>query len=304
MSFQIGADPEVFLRRKGKVVSAHGVVPGTKKEPHKVEEGAIQVDGMALEFNVDPVDTNAYNGERVFAQRLEKVIKQLRSAARETDPTSNLVITPVQEFDPEYMAEQPEEARELGCDPDFSAYTLQPNPRPNGEVSFRTASGHVHVGWGADIPVESPDHMQICADFIKLMDCTVGLYMTVIDGDNRRRELYGKAGAFRPKSYGVEYRTPSNVWLTSNARRRNMFRLVGMAITAAQRQLKPSTLAHLTDEELQKIINEGDYQKAANVLKGQVCERLWAYDMMPVVDRELSLRTNPPKKNKVKNAED
>ncbi len=52
VNFTIGADPEIFLRRRGKAFSAHGVIPGTKKEPHNVEKGAVQVDGMAVEFNV------------------------------------------------------------------------------------------------------------------------------------------------------------------------------------------------------------------------------------------------------------
>jgi hypothetical protein len=29
----------------------------------------------------------------------------------------------------------------------------------------------------------------------------------------KRRGLYGKRGAYRPKSYGVEYRTLSNFWV-------------------------------------------------------------------------------------------
>jgi hypothetical protein len=57
MEFKIGADPEFFLRDKatGKFVSAHGLIPGTKRQPMKVDKGAVQVDGMALEFNIDPV---------------------------------------------------------------------------------------------------------------------------------------------------------------------------------------------------------------------------------------------------------
>ncbi len=38
------------------------------------------------------------------------------------------------------------------------------------------------------------------------------------DKDTERRGMYGKAGAFRPKPYGVEYRTLSNAWLSNDER--------------------------------------------------------------------------------------
>jgi hypothetical protein len=51
----IGADPELFVfTRSGKPVSAHDLIPGTKYEPHEVGNGAVQVDGVAAEFNIDP----------------------------------------------------------------------------------------------------------------------------------------------------------------------------------------------------------------------------------------------------------
>ena len=43
----------------------------------------------------------------------------------------------------------------------------------------------------------------------------MGLTSVLEDEDTQRRELYGQAGCFRPKPYGVEYRTLSNYWLKS-----------------------------------------------------------------------------------------
>lgn len=65
--------------------------------------------------------------------------------------------------------------------------------RPEGDRLFRTGAGHIHIGWGADIPVDNREHHEICASFVKMLDATVGLFMTCIDRDPRRRELYGKA---------------------------------------------------------------------------------------------------------------
>ena len=254
--FTIGFDPEVFVTEKGKGVSAHGMINGTKESPFPTEVGAVQVDGMALEFNTTPVPVGNFEAmNRNLVKTMDDMKKLLLKHGEETGRKLNIKPVPVMEFTEEYLANQPDEAKELGCDPDYNAYTLEPNPRPDGERNFRTGAGHIHIGWGADIPQDHPDHIKICADFVKQLDRTVGIFMTAIETDGRRRELYGKAGAFRPKSYGVEYRTPSNEWLISKSRRKMVHWLVNQAINL--HRYSGNFAARTSQEEIVRIIDQG-----------------------------------------------
>lgn len=274
MSFTIGCDPELFVIRKhdGKLVSADGLIKGNKKEPFKVNRGAIQVDGMALEFNTDPVEIqdNAYsdgdNGFENFNKNVVTVLSQLKDAIGKNYEFSedSFVI-----FDKEYYDnEVPPEAKELGCDPDFNAYTggLE-NPSPDSTTSLRGAAGHIHIGWGENIPQDHPDHVEICNELVKCFDATVGLLMVLYEpDDDRRKEAYGKAGAHRRKSYGVEYRVPSNQWIFSRNRRFRVFQFVRFAILEMKRGHTAFWKARLLEEQLQNIINTGDKVKAKSYL--------------------------------------
>lgn len=205
LNILVGADPEIFMMKGGKFVSAHGAVPGDKKNPHKVDKGAVQVDGMALEFNIDP----AHN-EQEFITNLTTVMATLKDMV----PGYDLNAVPVADFDEAVMLAQPQEALELGCEPDFNAWENGAvNPRPDGKVNFRTGAGHVHIGWGNDFDIGDPNHLEACCMVVKQLDYYLGLGSLLYEPDNRRRTMYGAAGAFRPKSYGVEYRVLSNAWL-------------------------------------------------------------------------------------------
>lgn len=265
--FTIGADPEVFVKKNGKGVSVFETgLPGDKKNPFKTSAGALQQDGFAAEFNIDP--SPAYDFER-FNQNIVKTIADLRDELNKNGKY-NLAIQPVMEFDPEYMAAQPEHVKELGCDPDFNAYTLLANPRPDGDRAFRSGAGHIHFGWGADIPVDNEDHLNICAGFVKMLDATVGMLMCYIDRDPRRRDLYGKAGAFRPKSYGVEYRTPSNAWLTTRDRRLLIHSLSNFAIAKMTQGHDVARVTGCTSELIEEFINTGNYKMAKAILDQMV----------------------------------
>lgn len=216
MNILIGADPELWIvdNKTGKPISAEGLFEGTKANPYKVEHGAIQVDGMAAEFNINPAN-NAYE----FTRNILSVLCALRDeiARRNPDLDFSFSFASVAHFGAKYIQAQPEHAKELGCTPDFNAYEGgEANPTPDADMPFRTASGHIHVGWGEDFDVLNREHIEACCMFSKQMDCFVAGPMLSLEGaDGKiRRELYGKAGAFRPKPYGVEYRTTSNVWLS------------------------------------------------------------------------------------------
>jgi hypothetical protein len=69
--------------------------------------------------------------------------------------------------------------------------------------------GHISIGW--DNPTQE---QQI--DMVKAMDATVGLESVLLDTDTERKKLYGKAGCFRFREYGIEYRSLSNFWIKTD----------------------------------------------------------------------------------------
>lgn len=245
MEITVGADPEVFLSEGGKIISAYGKIPGDKTHPHRVNGGAVQVDGMALEFNIDPV-----SDEDSFLGNINRVMSQLAAMV----PQGTLEIIPTAYFSKKYMAEQPEESKILGCDPDFNAWLEgSVNDPPDGSHNFRTGAGHVHIGY----PIDTKDyvkHLSSCISVTKQMDCTLGLMSLLYDEDTKRREMYGKAGAFRMKPYGVEYRTLSNAWLSSE----HLIRWVFKTTKLAMDRLQDRVFLWKEIEDVESIINTSD----------------------------------------------
>lgn len=207
----IGADPELFLKHpKSKMfVSAHDLLPGSKEVPHKVPFGAVQVDGTAAEFNITPAKS-----AKEFSDNIHSVINSMAQIV----PGYNLVVEPTAIFNKDYFDTCiPDSAKRLGCDPDFNAWTFLENPRPDPQdAPFRTGAGHIHIGWTEGQDIYDPTHFSDCVAVARQMDYYLGVWSLLWDKDPTRRQLYGKAGAFRPKSYGCEYRVMSNAWLRSN----------------------------------------------------------------------------------------
>lgn len=258
-NIKVGCDPEVFVKKNGVFLSAHNLIPGDKKNPFKVNKGAVQVDGMALEFNIDPADT-----EEEFCINVQEVFNTLKLMV----PDYEIATVPVADFDPQYMKEQPAEALELGCDPDFNGWSMSANDKPHGDRPFRTASGHVHIGWTDGEDISDQNHFTRCCHVARQMDFFLGLPSLAFDSDVRRRELYGKATCFRPKSYGAEYRTLSNAWLRDASLMSWVFRNVKEGMS---RIFSGDLLANKYGD-ISEIINKSDWEAAKKIIVAEHIE--------------------------------
>lgn len=246
----IGADPELFVKKDGKFISAHGLIPGTKAKPFVVYGGAIQVDGMALEININPTG----NGE-TFLSRVNSVLNELR---KHLHPGLDMVLSETAVFEMEYMDNVPEEAKVLGCDPDFNAYTGVENPAPDGNSNLRTAAGHIHIGWTEGASITDPGHFIACRELTKELDYFLGLPLSLYEKNNDRRQMYGVAGSFRPKTYGLEYRVPSNVWLLHDQIMKN---LLNKCMSAIHNCKAGTKMSEKYGEAARKAIDEGNYDE-------------------------------------------
>jgi len=205
MDILIGADPELFVKKDGKFHSAHGIVPGNKLHPFPVKDGAVQVDGMALEFNINPAKE-----EKEFVHNVESVLSSLRDMVPDK---YSFNYTASATFDRLHIKEQPAEALALGCEADFDAYAESQKPTPILMSYMRTAGGHIHIGWTEDEDPMESSHFLSCCQMTKQLDYFLGIPSVILDKDVIRKGLYGIAGSFRPKPYGLEYRVLSNFWI-------------------------------------------------------------------------------------------
>lgn len=258
--FTFGCDPEVFVFDADlRPVSPVPFIPGSKDDPYKVEYGAIQRDGMAAEFNIDPVD-NFHD----FNRNINAVMNQMKKFIPK-DHTFGIV--PHVIFDEKTWAETPDDAKELGCSPDFNAWTGGVNTPPKPVIpTMRCAGGHVHIGWTENAELDDPQHIMNCRDLVKQLDWYIGGWSIKQDPDPVRRTLYGNAGACRYKPYGVEYRTLSNFWLKDAKTRLLMWNRLQRAIFDIGPMFLPERGSFMNDLLVQSI-NTSKMARKLNGLK-------------------------------------
>lgn len=201
MNFSLGCDPEIFVADNKSVRSIIGKMGGTKEQPLPLPIGEgfmVQEDNVALEFNIPASDS-----KESFVSNIVKATTYLENHVGHKYNFSFSRLSAAS-F-PEVELDDPR-AFVFGCDPDFNAWTGRPNPRPLAEdKNLRSCGGHVHIG-SSSLGLDRQAVIKAC-------DLFLGVPSVLMDDGELRKQLYGKAGAYRPKGYGQEYRTLSNFWV-------------------------------------------------------------------------------------------
>lgn len=268
----VGADPEFFLTDGyGSPMTAIGQIGGTKIKPRFINDdgfSAVQEDNVMVEFNILPAKS-----ARAFSKNIQMVMDHLYKELE--DKKALVKIVSHMEF-ADYQLDQPQ-AKEIGCDGDFNAWTCRPNPILNADIlgKIRTAGGHVHVSY--DVRGKKPDDDSKLR-LVRCLDLSLGLASVWLDRDDVRRKYYGKAGAFRSKPYGVEYRTLSNFWIKNPQYMEWVFNQVQWTFNQLNngKEISPQD-----QERIQKAINTPDRGLAQELMLthgveiGKELEQFW-----------------------------
>lgn len=250
----IGSDPELFvvIEETGEVVTAEPYIKGTKDEPFVFDINnagfCTSLDNVMAEYTIPSVTSAKemcsaiFHGVNFINEQLPKGLKTLAVGSAILDE--------------KYL--QTVAAKTFGCEADFNVWLRSQNPRPDAKnKQLRTAGGHIHIGYA------NPT-MDLNEKLVKACDIYLGLESILLDNDDRRREMYGKAGCFRFPKHGIEYRVLSNFWIKSTE-------LVEWAFNGAMNAVQfVNNEQEISDEEgllIQRAINESDKKLAEELIK-------------------------------------
>lgn len=205
----IGADIEFFIKSKetGKIIPACGKIGGEKGKPRRLSfDHSILEDGAAVELNYTTTD--------YWPQLLDMLV----SSPRVIEEHTGYSVAPLPEARIAGLKKY-RQAMEIGCVEDFDAYAAIPEvPREIPDIgsfgTYRFAGGHIHISYNVE---QIPPF--VVARFMDVyITCPLIWWYHERRGEDEaikvlgahRRKFYGLPGLYRPKPYGVEYRTLSN----------------------------------------------------------------------------------------------
>jgi hypothetical protein len=263
----VGADPEFFFKRRGRMLPSCGLLGGTKEQPKDLPGYPlfqIQEDNVMGEMNVPPArDFDTWRGlYRPLHQHIDALAGGLNAEA---------VILPSARFTDNALRSK--QAKMFGCSPDQNAWTMQGNAtispeklKRQGFGNHRFAGGHVHLGINYGHSKTYSKHVQNIL-VVRMCDVYLGLPAVILDPDYERRNFYGRAGNYRTKDYGVEYRTLSNFWLTKPEYWEWVYRAAARAVHRATAFKAHVLNKGVTRYDIIGTINNSNVRKARELVK-------------------------------------
>lgn len=281
-----GTDPEVaaYYEKDGALFvqpspffrKEMGLVAQKPKSKHPIyfDDGNISIveDGVAFEFTIPP--TRDY---KEMHSSISSALDTLNDLLYPTD--HNFVILPTLNYEIERFIDVDDEYKMcliFGCDPDQDA--ILPDYVCNVidalQHPYRYFGGHFQIGCAN--PVGTRLMQTHFEPFIKLLAVTLG--NTVISRSTQtelekiRAKLYGQPGRYRLQPWGIEYRTPSNNWITSLSTMATMFRAAKLAFELLQNPKYGKEVINEYLPDTISAITRADSQLSNQILDNLRCD--------------------------------
>lgn len=254
----LGSDPEFFVQKDGKVVSSEVV----GRIDNTYDTFDLVRDGIPLELQPDKHNCRQVSFRNIALGMLHTV-KTLKKKGLKLDLRTGVTI------EKDIFRKIKSEDKRFGCSPTKGLY--KDKNRVTGlRTRFRAAGGHIHY----TVKLDSLEEEQ---NLVKLWDLMVALPFVVLDKDPaniERRKNYGRAGEYRRKDYGIEYRVLSNLWLRhyilwsfATAQMRN-----AEYILKKEPQLRDKILKEVPWKDVRKAINNNDKDLALYLINRHISD--------------------------------
>ena len=208
---------------------------GSKHPVHFDKYGiSIIEDGVAFEFTVPPTRDydDMYDSIQFGLSELSGLLSQYDHHIS-IQPTVNYEIERFLDKDDDYQM-----CLIFGCDPDKDAIlknyvceVIDALRHP-----YRYFGGHFQIGCGDSrgrrlMQTHYEPFIKLCAIFV---GNSVMARSSKSELEQVRAKLYGQPGRYRIQPWGIEYRTPSNSWITNRTTMAKMFRGAQVAFRLLQ----------------------------------------------------------------------
>lgn len=258
----MGCDPEFFIRNKGEVVGAEKLLPkGGLTVAHGSNSNLSKfiIDGVQAELNPRP--NTCREGLAAEISRCMMVLQDTLKSKGMTADFSQAVEIKAKELDT-----LSDDAKKFGCAPSLATYDAGIKIESVDPTKYltRAAGGHIHIGLD-----KTSMAIKEAEKTVRLLDIICGNTCVLMDRDKgniERRKLYGRAGEYRLPKHGLEYRTPSNFWLTAIPLMSIVFGLARLAVQLSyhnnREQYYKAITGAVKEKDIINAINNNDFDLA------------------------------------------